>query len=222
MSRGRFALGSVSIAVSLIFAGFNMGCAAQDSLLRSDHFTVTLPRSWEVVRVPGPTTEPAVVRVPRGAVDNATSGTSLELYVYPWLARRTIEQPTQEVLRRLVSDGVLDLQSATPASGARCSDFAGQFRMLGALEAAVHLETPTGDHVIVVGGQSRGSLIAMIGVVTGRGSLCDNVGALQTAMRTMGSRLAGYDPTDHPRLPTPRIAPLPQRSEPELPSATML
>ncbi len=218
----RIALGSVSIALSVIFAGFSMGCAAQDSMLRSDHFTVTLPRSWEVVRAPGPTTEPAVVRVPSGAVENAKTGTSLELYVYPWLARGAIGQPTQEVLHRLIADGVLDLQTAAPANGARCSDFAGQFRMLGALEPAVHLETPGGDHVIVVGGQSRGSLIAMIGVVTGRGSLCDNVGALQTAMRTMGNRLDGYDPSDRPKFPAARVAPFAPRPPPELPSANTI
>ena len=203
-------------------------------MLRSDHFSLTVPRRWVVVRAPGPATGPAIVRVPRGAGEDAHQGVhqgahqgahndaSLELYVYPWLARAAIEQPTQEALRRLISDGVLDPKIAAPVDEARCPDIAGQLRMLGALEPAVHLETSSGDHLIVVGGQSRGSLIAMLGVVTGRGSVCDNVVALQAAMREMGSGLDGYDPSDHARIPTPDVAAFPPYPVPQLPSVPTL
>jgi hypothetical protein len=128
-------------------------------VIRSEHFRVTIPRTWEGVRAPGPADGHAIVRVPARvpvARNQAGGGdTGLELYIYPWLARRPIEQPTQEAFRRLVADDQLNLKAAGPPHTSGCASLIDHLALFGAPQPAIHLETPTGDHIVLGGGIRR-------------------------------------------------------------------
>lgn len=208
-------LGSVRLAASIAILG--AGCASsQEYLIRSDHFTVTIPRSWQVVRPAGPAEGPAIVRVPASRVSGG-DGMPLDLYFYPWLERSPIAQPTQEALQRLVADNELDLKAAGPPDRNHCEGLIDRLWLFGALQPAMHVETASGAHVIVAAGQARGSLVAVVGVVPPSARMCDNVVAMQDAMGSLRQKLVGADPSDRVMVPAPHFAPYPAgRPAPEL------
>jgi hypothetical protein len=198
------------------------GCASQDYVIRSEHFRVTIPRTWEVMRAPGPADGPAIVRVPAARSQAGGADTSLELYIYPWLARRPIGQPTQEAFRRLVADDQLNLKAAGPPDTSGCASLIDHLALFGAPQPVIHVETPNGDHIVLAAGQSKGSLIAVAGVVPGGARSCRDVLAMQNVMDSLGRLLVGADVSDRPALQPAAFAALPGRAAPELPTSTSL
>ena len=189
MIRRRGVLGSVRLAVSIPI--LVAGCASsQEYLIQSDHFTVTVPHSWEMVRSAGPAEGPAIVRVPASRASGA-DGMPLDLYFYPWLERRPVARPTQEAFQRLVADNELDLKAAGPPDRNHCEGLIDRLWLFGALQPAMHVETASGAHVIVAAGQARGSLVAVVGVVPPSARLCDDVLAMQDAMASLRQKLVG-------------------------------
>jgi hypothetical protein len=191
-------------------------------LIRSDHFTVAVPRSWELVRPAGPAEGPAIVHVPVSRVIGG-DGMPLDLYFYPWLERSPVAQPTQEAFRRLVADNELDLKAAGPPDRNHCEMLIDHLWLFGARQPAMHIETASGAHVILAAGQARGSLVAVVGVVPASARVCDNVVAMQDAMGSLREKLVGADPSDRAMVPAPRFAPYPSsRAAPELQLPTLL
>jgi len=202
-------LRSVPLVASIAILG--TGCASsQEYLIRSDHFTVAVPRTWEVVRPAGPANGPAIVRVPASRESARGATTALDLYVYPWLERAPIAQPTQEAFQRLAADHELDLQAAGPPDHDHCDMLIDHLWLFGARQPVKHVETARGDHIIVAAGQTGGSLVALVGVVPATGaSSCRNVMAMQDAMGSLREKLVGADPSDRAILPAPLFAPYP-------------
>lgn len=200
-------LGSVRLAASIaILVG---GCASsQEYSIHPDHFTVTVPRSWELVRSAGPADGPAIVHVPASRVSGG-DGMPLDLYFYPWLERSPVARPTQEAFQRLLADSELDLKAAGPSDRNHCEGLVDRLWLFGALQPAMHVETASGAHVIVVAGQARGSLVAVVGVVPPSRRLCDNIVAMQDAMGSLREKLVGADPSDRVTVPAPLLAPYP-------------
>jgi hypothetical protein len=220
VSPGSGVLGSVRVAASIaiLIAATGAGCASQEYLIRSDHFSVTVPRTWEVVRLAGPADGPAVVHVPGPRVSGG-DGVPLALYFFPWLERSPIAQPTQEAFARLVSSDELDLKAAGPPDRNHCNMLIDHLWLFGALQPARHVETPGGDHIIVAAGQARGSLVAVVGVVPASASTCAGVEAMQEAMRSLSQKLVGADPSDRVFVAGARFAPYPpNRPALELPA----
>ena len=201
-------MGFACVAASIAIP--SAGCASQEYLIRSDHFTVTVPRSWEVVRPAGPADGPAIVRVPASRESARGATTSLDLYVYPWLERSPIAQPTEEAFQRLVAGNELELQAAGPPDPNRCEMLIDHLWLFGARQPVKHVETARGDHIIVAAGQTRGSLVALVGVVPETGaSSCRNVVAMQDAMGSLREKLVGADPSDRAMMPAPLFSPYP-------------
>ena len=211
---------ALPLATLLALAGG--GCASQDYVIRSEHFRVTIPRTWEVVRAPGPADGPAIVRVPAAGGEAGGADAGLNLYIYPWLARRPIGQPTQEAFRRLAADDQLNLKAAGPPDTHGCASLIETLSLFGAPQPVIHVETPTGDHIVLAAGQSEGSLIAVAGIVPGGARSCRDVLAMQNAMDSLARRLVGVDVSDRPSMPVAAFAPLPGRPAPELPPSASL
>lgn len=190
--------------------------------MRSDHFRVTVPRTWQVVRVPGPADAPGIVRVPAARNQASGADTALELYFYPWLARSPIAQPTQEAFRRLVADDQLNLKTAGPPDTSGCASLIDHVSLFGAAQPVIHLETPTGDHIVLAAGQSQGSLVAVAGVVPGGARSCRDVLAMQDVMRSLAKLLVGADLSDRPPMPPAVFASDGLHPPPELPPSTSL
>jgi len=217
------ALVSVRVAagIAILSAAAAAGCAPQEYLIRSDHFTVTVPRTWQLVRPGGPAEAPAIVRVPAPRVSGG-SGVPLELHFYPWLERNPIARPTEEAFERLVSDNQLNLRTAGPPDRNHCEMLIDHLWLFGASQPVKHVETADGNHIIVAAGQARGSLVAVVGVVPASASTCGGVEALQDAMGSLRQKLVGADPSDRVVVPGVRFAPFPgDHPGPELPPVTL-
>ena len=184
---------AASIAILSVAAG--AGCASQEYLIRSDHFTVTVPRTWEVVRAAGPADGPAIVRVHAPRVRGGDD-VPLNLYFYPWLERSPIAQPTQEAFGRLVAENELNLKAAGPPDRNHCEMLIDHLWLFGAPQPAKHVETAGGDHIIVAAGQSRGSLVAVVGVVPARRAFLRRRRGDADAMGFLRQALVGADPSD--------------------------
>jgi hypothetical protein len=215
--RGGF-LGPVRVVASIaILIATGAGCGSQEYLIRSDHFIVTVPRSWEVVRAAGPADGPAIVRVPAPRDPSRGSGVPLDLYFFPWLERRPIAQPTQEAFQRLVADNELNLKAAGPPDRNHCDMLVDHLWLFGARQPVLHVETASGDHIILAAGQASGSLVAVVGVVPASARVCGDVVAMQDAMGALRQALAGADPSDRAVFPAQLFAPYPpNRPSPEL------
>jgi hypothetical protein len=208
VSRSAAILGATLVSV--------IGCVPQSYILRSDHFTLTMPRAWELVKDARSPRAAAIVRVPAG--DAAGGRLGPELRIYPWLARAPIAQPTEEALKRLAQedDDELGLRAALPANRDRCGTLVDRFSLFGGPQTAVHLETAF-THLIVVAGQSQWSLVAVVGVVS-TARYCRDLAVMEEAMGTLGTALTGADPSERPTPVPPVFAPLPPYPAPELPA----
>ena len=192
-----------------------IGCAPQSYVVRSDHFTLTMRRGWEVVNDARSSRATVIVSVPAGESAGGRAGP--ELFIYPWLARDRIAQPTEEALKRLAADDELGLRAALPPDRDRCGMLPDRLSLLGGPQIAVHLETAAA-HLIVVAGQAQGSLVAVVGVVSTAASYCPDLAVMVEAMQTLGTTLVGADRSDLPPPQPPSIAPLPPYPVPVLPS----
>jgi hypothetical protein len=201
----------------VLLAGAGGGCASHDYVVRSDHFQITIPRTWQVVRAPGPADGPAIVRVPAAHNPAGGADTALDLYFFPWLERRPIAQPTQEAFRRLVADDQLNLKTAGPPDTGGCASLINYLSLFGVPQPVIHVETPTGDHIVLAAGQSQGSLVAVAGVVPGGARSCRDVLAMQNAMDSLATLLVGMDVADRPPPPRAEFAPDGRHPAPELP-----
>lgn len=193
------------------------GCVPTTYFVRSDHFTLTLPRDWDLRPSDGGNAA-AIVRVPGATADGARSG--LDLRLYTWLARSPIEQPTADALARLTQAGELGIHTGASPDRTTCAALSERFVLFGRAQPAVHTQTGAGQHLIVVAGQAQGSLIAAVGVVPMRGgAYCPDVEAMQSAMRRLAGELAGADRSDRPPPVEARFAPLePSMTPPVLPA----
>jgi hypothetical protein len=213
----RFSARACALAWGAGVVAAQFGCAPTTYFVRSDHFTLTLPRDWELR--PSDGGNPAtIVRVPGATAYGARSG--LELRLYAWLARSPIEQPTADAWARLALADELGINTAAPPDRTTCAALSERFALFGRVQPAVHALTSAGQHLIIVAGQAQGSLVAAVGVVPMRGAYCPDVQAMQSAMRRLANELAGADLSDRPPLVESRFAPIgPSMSAPVLPAA---
>jgi hypothetical protein len=181
------------------------GCARTDYLVRSDHYTVVVPKSWRVVQKGGEVNLPTILRVPSPTISPSdVSEDKLELRVYPWLERSPIQMTTEEAVKRLAAAGELELQSAVPVRADDCASAELHLLLFGTRHAAIRLRTISGRLLVIAASQGGGSLVAIVGVMDKPPS-CLNIETTEDAMKTLAAALTENGGSRPPRNPPVRL-----------------
>jgi hypothetical protein len=171
------------------------GCAATGGTLRSNHFRLAVPPSWQVIEAGGGEDQLTVVRAP------ATGGAAaVEVHLRAWLVHRAPPDPAGDVLARLAATNVLGLATAH-ADDNLCADRAAQFFVFGTPARAIRLTDSDGRRVVVTAGESGGSLVAVIATIAAGDAGCAGVKAMDAALEQVAASMTGAGDISRPVPP---------------------
>jgi len=169
------------------------GCAATGVTLRSHHFRLAVPPGWQVVEAGGGGEIPTLVRAPaEGAYPE------VDVRLYSWVVPERPADPSGDVLARLAGMNVLDLASARSDDADPCPYRAAQFFVFGKPARGIHLTNTEGRSVAVTAGESRGSLVALVGALAPGVSGCPAGARMDAVIERLAASLTGGDDVGRP------------------------
>jgi hypothetical protein len=191
--------------VWLLVTGLVGACSPTYTVLRSNHYRVTLPEGWIVEAAGSSEEDPAVLRVP--PAPSAKGDGRLELRIYGWLTPPSAPDALDEVMGRLAGSEQESMRAAGGAAVEQCRDIRRSFVVFGEPQRGARLRAKTGHHVVFTAGRSAGSTIAIVGFVPDREPFCDNVAAMESAITDVAGRFAAVELSGIPVPPV--VAPIP-------------
>jgi hypothetical protein len=189
--------------LALVFAAVaSNGCAIENKVVKTPHYTLTYPDYWKVDKVgekDGEATHVTITKYSTGTITEGSgavdamegSQADVDVRIYAWSAAAAISEPTKKAVDLMAADSALDLgKQAQIAEGSReCgSDFKSKMKLLNADQYPLDLLSRPGHRLILVGGVSQGVLVGVAARVPyeqDKGLYCHNLNNMRVQMQNL-------------------------------------
>jgi hypothetical protein len=232
MSRRRaFAILHVTFLAALAGAA-SSGCATEQKMLRTPRYTLSYPDYWKVDSVAQKDGEAThvtigkysetIVNAGEGATGSSAnyeaSQADVDVRIFAWPIPAEGVDPSQAAAQLMFKDPDLEMQKQgrLPPERQECGrDFKRKFTLLGEQHETFDLASRPGHRLIVVGGQSQGTLLGVAARVPyeqDMGLYCHNLSNMMTQLQTLldGIKLVSGPPA--PGAPPATSGPPPATS----------
>lgn len=220
----------------------SIGCGTTNQVTKGPDYALNHPDYWKVKSVATKEGEPTIVNigvysstvVNEGVGADSSSAyeasqAEVEARIYSWKEDEKLDNPTQKVAEKLVSDPDLQLQAhgkigdQPPECG---SDFKRKYSVLKTDQTPLDLLKRPGFRTIVVGGQQGNVLLGVVSRVPYEqdgGLYCHNLSNMRTQLQTLLDNLVVTAPAApaagaSPAAPAEPAAPAAPASAPESPA----
>jgi hypothetical protein len=205
MSRRRaFAALPLTLLAAALCGTLTSGCATEQKTLKTARYTLSYPDYWKVdslAKKDGEATHVTIGKYSETIVNQGEGSTAQSTYeasqadvdvrIYAWPTPEQKVDATQAAAQLMSVDPALDMQKMgrMPPERQECSrDFKRKFTVLGQEHETLDLASRPGHRMIVVGGESQGTLVGVVSRVPYEqdvGLYCHNLSNMMTQLQTL-------------------------------------
>jgi hypothetical protein len=203
-TRRAFAALPLTLLAAALCGTLTSGCATEQKTLKTGRYTLNYPDYWKVDSVAqkdGEATHVTIGKYSETIVNQGEGSTAQSTYeasqadvdvrIYAWPTPEQKVDPTQAAAQLMSVDPALEMQKMgrMPPERQECSrDFKRKFTVLGQEHETLDLASRPGHRMIVVGGDSQGTLVGVVARVPYEqdvGLYCHNLSNMMTQLQTL-------------------------------------
>jgi hypothetical protein len=204
MSRRRAFAAPILTLLAGLCSITSSGCATEQKMLKTGRYTLSYPDYWKVESVAqkdGEATHVTIGKYSETIVNQGEGSTAQSTYeasqadidvrIYAWPTPEQKVDPTQAAAQLMSVDPALEMakMGRLPPERQECSrDFKRKFSLLGQEHETLDLASRPGHRMIVVGGESQGTLLGVVSRVPYEqdvGLYCHNLSNMMTQLQTL-------------------------------------